>query len=156
MKLKILHKSQISAIFKDTWIKIKGEPITYEQDKSSAAGFALDMITFIKISHDFNFFHIFLLLALSRILKTVNNRRLCTIIPLQIQRWNRHRTIYFFSICRLFFQWILFLLLHSTTKNINDYLYEKDYLVCNLPNNIKLHIVQIHVVQTTKVHGHCL
>ena len=25
--------------------------------------------------------------------------------------------------------------------------YEKDYLVCNLPNKSKLHIVQLHVVQ---------
>ena len=49
----------------------------------------------------------------------------------------------------LFFQWILFLLLFlSTTKNVNDSLYEKDYLVCNLPSNKnKLHIVQLHIVQ---------
>ena len=26
-------------------------------------------------------------------------------------------------------------------------LYEKDYLVCNLPNKSKLHFVQFHVVQ---------
>ena len=45
----------------------------------------------------------------------------------------------------LFFQWILFFLLFlSTTKNVNDSLYEKDYLVCN---KSKLHIVQLHVVQ---------
>ena len=31
--------------------------------------------------------------------------------------------------------------------NMNDCLYEKDYLVCNLPNKSKLHIVQLHVVQ---------
>ena len=36
---------------------------------------------------------------------------------------------------------------HSTTKNINDCPYEKDYLVCNLPNKSKLHIVQLHVAQ---------
>ena len=34
------------------------------------------------------------------------------------------------------------LLFYSTTKNINDCLYEKDYLVCNLPNKSKLHVVQ--------------
>ena len=49
----------------------------------------------------------------------------------------------------LFFQWILFLLLFlSTTKNVKDCLYEKDYLVCNLPSKKnKLNIVQLHVVQ---------
>ena len=73
--------------------------------------------------------------------------RPCTIIRCQIQRWNRHCRIHFYSMCSLFFQWILFLLFHSTTKNINDCLYEKDYLVCNLPNKSKLHIVQLHVIQ---------
>ena len=34
--------------------------------------------------------------------------RPCTMIRCQIQWWNRHRTIYFYSMCSLFFQWILF------------------------------------------------
>ena len=29
----------------------------------------------------------------------------------------------------------------------NDCPYEKDYLVCNLPNKSELHTVQLHVVQ---------
>ena len=32
-------------------------------------------------------------------------------------------------------------------KGINWLIYEKDYLVCHLPNKSKLHIVQLHVVE---------
>ena len=45
------------------------------------------------------------------------------------------------SVYSLIFQWILFLLFHSITKNINDCLYEKNYLVIkNLPNTSKLNL----------------
>ena len=55
---------------------------------------------------------------------------------------------FIFTRCVVYsFSEYFFLLFHSTTKNINDCLYEKDYLVCNLPNKSKLHIVQLHVVQ---------
>ena len=32
-------------------------------------------------------------------------------------------------------------------KKLKEMPYEKDYLVCNLPNNSKLYIVELHVVQ---------
>ena len=44
---------------------------------------------------------------------------------------------FIFTRCVVYsFSEYFFLLFHSTTKNINDCLYEKDYLVCNLPNKI--------------------
>ena len=64
----------------------------------------------------------------------------CTIMRCQFQQWNRHL-------------WNSFLLnVYSYKQKLswkiserNDCPYEKDYLVCNLPNKSKLHIVQVHV-----------
>jgi hypothetical protein len=65
------------------------------------------------------------------------------------QRWNRHRTIHFYLMCSLFFRTKIVFKLKSWKINDRNYCpYEKDYLVCNLPNKSKLHFVQLHVIQT--------